>query len=323
MPVHLLHQNMRAFGGGAGARNAAYNAQLLNVAGRLAMGDRIAVCGLTEILNNNTAANVLGGGGGQAFNLAGQLGANTTFVVGCGQTALNNQAMEYVCIGVHPTDAANLVGIGRIMIKADQNVQLLDDYIAVANYNANWANNTPPQATFDYRGLVYVTLAINALPIAVGFLHNRYGSAQNGGQAERAMIAQQLPRMAYLLDQRLGIGNVYIGGDFNVNVIATRSLRGTDIFAYSRATTAIPPPPPPPPPPPTKQQAPVGATSGGTTWAGSLYDYWYTSIDPAAPPPAGLIVPIADVDTDTLDTAIGYANGGVMSDHCAALLRII
>lgn len=318
MPIHLLHQNMRVFGGGVGARNTGYHAHFHNVVGRLGGGDRFAVCGFTEILNNNTAANVMGGGGGQVFNLAGQLGASTIFVVGCGQTALNEQKMEYVCIGVHPTDVPNLGGIGRVMIKADQHVQLLDDYIAIGNYNANWANNTSQQATFDYRGLVYVTLAINGQAMAVGFLHNRYGNAQNGGQAERAMVAQQLPRMAYTVAQHLGGGgHVYIGGDFNVNVIANRSLQGTTIYAYSQGTTA------PPPAPPGQRQVPVGATGGGTTWAGSLYDYWYTSLDPTAVAPGGLIVPIADVDTDTLDTAIGYANGGVMSDHCASLLRII
>jgi hypothetical protein len=64
-----------------------------------------------------------------------------------------------------------------------------------------------------------------------------------------------------------------------------------------------------------------GATPGGTTWHGSLYDYWCSDIDPAvnnplAPGGVGSMTPY--VRTATWD-----GPKGLMSDHVATLLRIV
>ena len=62
---------------------------------------------------------------------------------------------------------------------------------------------------------------------------------------------------------------------------------------------------------------------GGTTWSGSLYDYWYSSIDPGAAPPAGLVQPVPRVHPNTLNHGPGVVPAGTMSDHAGVSLRFV
>jgi hypothetical protein len=141
--------------------------------------------------------------------------------------------------------------------------------------------------------------------IAVGFLHNLYTF-----QAQRALVAGQLGSLMNTMGIAAnGLGAVpgivarYIGGDFNVAPIDPRS----GFPAHSAVPAAYP-------------GASAASAQAGTTWSGSLYDYWYSSIAGAAP--AGLVAPVPAAYAHTLDSGPGAPTPTSMSDHVAVTLRI-
>lgn len=305
----LFHQNMRIFGGGTPLRNNAYNgaappggafAAISAAIGGAPVGP-IAVAGFTEIANNGAAAGALA-------NSATSLGLGGGAVVGlvaCGRTALAH-GWEYIGIGVAVGWA--LVTAGRMLIRADQGIVLSHQRAATfAELNGLGV----PANTPDYRGLVYVVVTVpgGGPNVAIGFLHNLYTF-----QDQRALVAGQLPQMAATMGEAAnGLGAVpgiaarYIGGDFNVAMVNPRgTARQGRVYGYQMGLAAVP----------------MGATAGGTTWSGSLYDYWYSSIDPAAGAPAApFVAPVPSVFANTLNHGPGVIPAGTMSDHAGVSLR--
>ncbi len=154
--------------------------------------------------------------------------------------------------------------------------------------------------------------------IAVGFLHNLYTFKD-----QRVLVLEKLPLMLSLMGDGYpgDIHARYIGGDFNVAPPPPPASKGNNrigyAYLYSMPLVAMPAPPPPAPPPPP------AFVPNGTTWAGNLYDYWFSTLDPAAPgaPGPGLQAALtAEVIPYTLDCASTVANQ--MSDHCAIVLQI-
>jgi hypothetical protein len=149
--------------------------------------------------------------------------------------------------------------------------------------------------TVDYRNVVYVVVqAIQSRThFVVGFLHNMYTL-----ETEKAVTAGKIPNLVAQLQMKAPNSPVYLGGDFNV-----APLRRGDL----QPLTAIP------------GEYRYGANApGGTTWSGSLYDYWYWAPAPASPQP-----PVPAAFSDTMDG--GPTRKGVqgwMSDHCAITLTI-
>ena len=315
----LFHQNMRVFGGGTAARNAAYHASFAAIAGGLGGAGPVAVAGFTEVMNNG-AADTAFGPGGVGGGLCAALGVNHIGNIACGQTALANRP-EYVAIGVHAGLA--VVSVGRLIIHATgSSVSLIHNVSPAIPPPAAWCNQLPNAFTPDYRGLVYVVVNIGGLNIAVGFLHNIFGLGINDHD-HRVLVMGQLPYMMTYMGQGIpGIVAKYIGGDFNCDVVDPRGTPRIGICFAAHAGLPGPPAPvpvipgaPPPPPPPF--------VSDGTTWRGSLYDYWYTNFDPAGPTPGGMLMnpTLPSVNGTTLDTVLGV-NTNDMSDHCATVLQI-
>jgi hypothetical protein len=327
----LFHQNMRNFGGGAAARNAAYNQQFAAITGGLGAAGPIAVAGFTEVTNDGAAATAFGPGG-VGGGLCAALGVVHLANIACGITALAN-GPEYVAIGVNAGYAIQRVG--RIFVNAEgyrNRISLFHDISPALAPTLHWRDSVYYDATNDYRGVVYVIVQVAVgVNIAVGFLHNTYTLDE-----QAALVMTSLPHMMALMGEgipaRLGnppipaiaCAEKYIGGDFNVGV---RSPRGTArigfCYAYSNWLMMAPPIPggaaayvPPPPPP--------AFVPGGTLWRGNLYDYWYSSNDPNVAPAAPLVVPVPSVDGGTLDSVTGVLAGSHnMSDHCAIGLQII
>lgn len=311
--MQLFHQNMRNFGGADALRNAEYDAQFTAIAAAGAAAappQQIVVAGFTEITNNGASAAALAG-------LCNALGVNFVHNIACGRTALAQGGPEYVCIGV--SNVANVVGVGRVVLHSDGgHIGLVDDYSAIGAVPANWCDTLPDNATYDYRGLVYVVMNVPGLAAvggvaqsaAFGFIHNMYSF-----EAQRVLVVAQLPNMLRMIGARSTLNVAYIGGDLNVDPLPRGGGRIGRAYLSSSALGAAPAGHPymPPPPPPA-------FVVGGTTWRGSFYDYWYSSIDPGVAPPVGINQPVAAVDGRTLDSAPGVGNW--MSDHCATLLTI-
>ncbi|MCC3158258.1 hypothetical protein LJ737_13500 [Hymenobacter sp. 15J16-1T3B] len=307
----LFHQNMRRYGGGSRPRRDAYNSPFGGFAiingGLPAPLPAIAVAGFTEITNNRssraalaTSCEVLGG------MVAGPAPALVPIGnVACGITALAH-GPEYIYLARNTNYP--LVTVGRILFQTGRGgVQLLHQRAATAAALNNL--RLPPTASADFRGLVYCVVTTPAGNIAVGFLHNLYTFLAN-----RTIVAGQLGGMMAMMGQ--GIGTLpavapapvarYIGGDFNVAPISPRG-------GYTAYSTSAP-----------GGSYPAGAAGVGTTYSGSLYDYWYSDVTGLAVPP-GLIVPVPVASTATLDSGPGALAAGLarrMSDHTATLLQI-
>ncbi len=312
--MYFFHQNMRVFGGGVAARNAAYAAQFAatNVAIAAAAGGPIGVGGFTEVVNNGAASVAFGGAGG----LCAQLGLGYVASIACGSTVLAN-GPEYIAIGVNPALAVQR--IGRVFLNVTGGaVNLLEDSI-VAAPTAAWCNAVPAGATRDYRGLVYVIVqfpgagAAATRTVCVAFLHNMYTFVD-----QRILIMGALPRMLNLIANRHGaMAGAFIGGDFNVPAVLPAERRGTMRIGYAygyavplAAAPIIPAPAPTYP-----------YVAGGTTWRGNLYDYWFSTVNPGGgAPPAPLVMPAPMATGVTLDSVPG-GGGGLMSDHAGIGLR--
>ena len=297
----LFHQNMRVYGGGSPARNAAYNVGMpLAIAAPIPPAALpVAVAGFTEITNNGASAVALGA-------RCANLGAVFVGNVACGITALAH-GPEYIGIGRNAGFA--LVTVGRFLIQAGRGGLTLIHQRAATTGALN-AQGIPGNVSADYRGLVYVVVTDpgGAGNLAVGFLHNMYSFT-----AQRTLVAAKVGQMVNNMGAAIGglaavpgIVARYIGGDFNVNMITPRG-GATGYYANAAAY-------------------PAGAAGVGTTYSGSGYDYWYSNIGGGVAAPAGTIVPLPFAHAATLDSGPGAGAAGLahqMSDHTATLLRII
>lgn len=307
----LFHQNMRTFGGGTADRNAAYQLAFGNLAGALAVHGPIVVAGFTELTNNGGASNALRGvGAGPGINLCGALGVIYRATIACRLTAVGG-AFEYIGIGTAGGAFPAILSFGRILIHAQGlALHLIHDIAPAGAGFANWCTHLPAAASADYQGIVYMVVTINGNNVAVAYTHNIYGVNDN-----RSALTQNLPTAANLIRTNPAMpgphGVVYVCGDFNCLPIVrhhhhtvmtpfaqpTLAAGGLPVqFALNAAQTA------------------AGGIAGGTTMAGNLYDYSFSTL-----PPGGAL-PTAGIDTRTMDTFVGGA--GNMSDHVASILQV-
>lgn len=293
----LFHQNMRRFGGGSVPRNNGYNGVMAGggafgaIAGGLGAAGPVLVAGFTEVVNN-------GASNGALTTSCNRLGVTWRGNIACGITALA-KGPEYIGIGVNAGNAIQT--FGRMLIGVGGGVHLIHQRgaTAAAVNGRGWAGSSA-----DYRGLVYVVIAIGGgNNIAVGFLHNLYTLT-----AQRTLVMGQLANMLNTMGAAAnGLGPVpnivrrYIGGDFNVAFVTPRlgatGFNGAPAPAYPPAPCA----------------------GVGTTWSGNTYDYWYSDAAGVVGP---TIAPAPSADATTLDSGYHAPPPHVMSDHTAILLRV-
>ncbi len=303
----FLHQNLRCFGGEADPRNAAYTAAFGHIKAQLdapAGAGSVLVAGATEIVNN--------GAGARAWQaLARRLGLAQDEVIACGQTALAH-GPEFIGLAVHPS--LQVLSTARILLQpAAQSLSLHHDIADPVT--PDWCGRLPAGSAPDYRGVVYVVVkSMTIAPFAVGFLHNLYTL-----EDQRALVAGKIPEMLALMRSNPamhgGPGYTFLGGDFNLAPAARGTARTGQAFPYYAGITAA-----------DLLHLPHGAVAGGTTLAGSPYDYWYANLDPAVPfvpfrvrGPTSLLV---GYNTTTLDTSASLGVAGPMSDHLCSLLQV-
>jgi hypothetical protein len=313
----LFHQNMRVYGGAAGGRNTAYSQAFAAISAHLnPVLPSVLIAGFTELTNNRSAVAGLNNG------LCAALGVGQAQAVCTRQTALQTQPMDFTAIAV--AQGVNILSWGRVVLSASGGgVNPVSDVWnpQVINF-ATWAANVPGNQALDYQSLVYVVADIGGPIVAVAFLHNIYQINDNVGLALQKLpdaadlIAQnpQMPRDA--AGQPAGV--IYVCGDFNALPLLRQNHAG--IIAQPFSQPSLLPGTAPPEWSPnailTQTQTQQGYKPGGTTAAGNLYDYSFSSV--IGNPPLRQLEPAIDVVT--LDTPRG---NNLMSDHTAALLNII
>jgi hypothetical protein len=274
----------------------------------------VLIAGFTELTNNITAVNALNGG------LCGALGVGRAQAV-CTRVTAVGGTFDYTGIAVAAA-GVNIRSWGRIIPSVSgAGVTLIHDMWNPTTNFANWAATLPAGATLDYQGLVYVVADIGGgIVFAVAFLHNIYGIND-----ARGLILQRLPDAAGLIaaDQAMpqGAGVVYICGDFNAGPLFRSNRAGVIALPFSQGTVG-----PGPPPPPWSRHAILtpgqlgrNFRPGGTTAAGSLYDYSFCSV--IGNVPQWHQNPAPAIDVVTLDNG-GQGPNGPLSDHAASLLLI-
>jgi hypothetical protein len=261
---------------------------------------QICIAGLTEIRSSNA----LPGAGVLTRILTGP---GRIYMFFAGRTASNIE--EFATIGI--ANWIPVLALGRVVVAGGETTQ---EVTAAANVPPNWLLRDPARgSSLDYRWVVYALVRISpgGPPVAVGFIHNTYTLES------RYTVAQRMPWIVSAIRENpvAPTDHVYIGGDFNVAPHPARDRGETYPYAaiaagpgFFGAAGAV-----------AGCQA---AMPGGTTWSGRLFDYWLSSVNPAAPRPpvvlGGINTPVASVHTGTWD-----GPRGLMSDHVASLLQIV
>ena len=223
---------------------------------------------------------------------------------------------DYTAIGA--SAGAVTHGYGRVVITIPHHGVVLVNNPAPAAGGAgwnHWCNNLPAAAPADYQQLAFVIVTPPgaANPIGVGFLHNIYAVNDN-----RSAMLQRLADAADLIrtNAPLNAGStVYVCGDFNAVPQQRQNGAGTIMTPLWQGTTTwhvngnpqaqlLAP------------QVAAGGQTGGTTMAGSLYDYSFVS---------AYVGQGAMIDTRTMEfNHNGAIPGmtGLMSDHVASMLQV-
>jgi hypothetical protein len=229
---------------------------------------------------------------------------------------------EYAAIAVTRDTKVQLVG----RISFTRRAQLISETATQAT--RDWARTLPPDASLDYRSVVYVVVDVAAdrtKRLAVGFLHNMHNF-----QGRYTTMLKLPAVLSAMSDNAGGSPYCYLGGDFNIPPWDRGGDRAS-AYTYSQGLRKTPGP---------GMTGAGGAETGlifevplrkskGTLSSGKLYDYWYSTIDRAAPPlpivHGGLSRPLAGICSTVLDceSSFGRRATGLMSDHAGALLRII
>jgi hypothetical protein len=295
--VLILHQNLRNFVGTNTDRNDCYGRYLSSLRRGLPAGEFVAVAGFTEVL------------GGDLFHVCDALDLEYRGKVCCRITAVG-QKKEF--IGVGTSKSIVPLSWGRIIARSQKNgIRLFPD-ICPAGKENDWAHKLP-EGLLDYQSIVYLVVRLRLRTVAIGFVHNIYSVNDN-----RSFVLQRLANAAALIQGRTGAQEVHICGDFNASRTQMPNRSRTQaVFPYFRGTTPSRNPPPDNPRSALlPQQEAAGARPGGTTMAGHLYDYAFSTRA------RGLE---AWIDTGTMDFMTGGPIPGLegkMSDHVASMLRI-
>ncbi|HEX8396555.1 MAG TPA: hypothetical protein VF644_03970 [Pyrinomonadaceae bacterium] len=286
--AYLFHQNMLNFGGGADVRNEGYR-QVLNEA-RAGSDKIILVAGFTEIKATATAPEQI-----QSFinrlidKPVGNNNDPALIMVAAGQTIAT--LPEFVAIGVHPDMIINQ--IGRTYVRAGGGgVETVLD-VAPNPLTNRWISNLPNDCNADSRGIVYVQITNKSKQsIVVGFVHNMYTF-----EVARSTFMTQIPKALNLIQKQCGGVDIFLGGDFNVPPEDREDRIYGNYYYYFEGLTLTP-------------NEGVAFEPGGTTMAGSKYDYWYSNIK------SGKRLPAPSVSGATLN------KDKHLSDHCATFLKI-
>ncbi|GGP59069.1 hypothetical protein [Saccharothrix coeruleofusca] len=267
----------------------------------------VCVAGLTEITNSATAAGAVL----PIFTTIFGAAPTTRSVIKSYSSALLGK--EYVAIAVN---GATVLAVGRITAGYHSTQICEETAVAVPPpplLRPPWQENLPETSIADYRGIVYVKVRIPVAgavgpTIAVGFVHNTYTLNTND------VFMQTLPAaVAAMAANGVAVSHVYLGGDFNVKP-RRRSTgdRQHEIWPYS-----------------ARVAGPAffhGTVPSGTTFRGSLYDYWFADIDPNLRTPLvdnGVPAPVPTAYANTMDyDGSSGVHDGWMSDHAAIALRI-
>ncbi|HTN17520.1 MAG TPA: endonuclease/exonuclease/phosphatase family protein [Chitinophagaceae bacterium] len=286
MPTVIFHQNMRTFGGGNEFRVDVANYVLGFAAA--SRNFEIKIAGLTEITNNGVVNGVMP----DLHSVLLRSQNPQIFNICCGISAVGGRS-EYTSIGVHET--MTIMAIGRVyksMLSRRIEIDSIDMDADVEEIE-KWCDKLPEHASADHRYIVYtIVRADNGENVAFAFMHNIY---TNG--AIRVYEHLMIPGYLHKIKEEEDCVAVFIGGDFNArpplnfrNRAARKPYR-----TYQKGMDVDP-----------AQWAPRVFSPGGTTRAGSLYDYWYSDSDNN------------DYCAHVHPEAIEYG----LSDHCGISLKI-
>ena len=329
MPLYLLNQNMRAYGGGTQVRTNAYHGTAPMPAPHpvtwpnppppngfaplvtgLPQGGTVCVAGLTELTNGGLAVAAVSG----LFTTIFKGVAPTSYAVI--RTILSaGDWQEYLAIGIN---GVTPLAIGRVSVVPKEDPICEEHRVAAPPppvLRPPWWNTLPSQnaviaAALDYQSIVYVKVRLPAggPVIAVCFTHN------TNTLDTHDTFLQLVPKMLRSVLSGVGVTRVYLGGDFNA--LPPTGVRGKRVLEVWPYHTPIGPPLFP------------GARPGGTTFGGGMIDYWFSDIDPQGLPapliPNGVNYPVATTYTNTMDfdARAGAVPRGWMSDHAAIALQI-
>lgn len=201
----LFHQNMRVFGGGSAARNAAFNGGFTAI--NAITGPMYVVAGFTEITNNITSVIQL-----PPLAAAIDPGLTNLIVIEVGVSALGLR--EHIGIAWDPA-YVNVQHAGQVLKNG---------------VTGQWdAHNTPTggglPATInrpggvnlvaDSRGPAYIAGTYNGNHYIFMFFHNMYGTG------DRSSAYTNLPAMVRSVRNTIGgayaAAEAFIGGDYNIN----------------------------------------------------------------------------------------------------------
>lgn len=220
MPVLLLHQNMRVFGGGSSDRNAAFAGGFTAI-GYVSASPYLAA-GFTEITNDATSLAEL-----PALAAAIDPGLISLVIIEVGISALGHA--EYIAIAWNP-DLFTISNAGQVL---KGNLGVATDWRA---YNTSMtppvpAIGLPASQVFaaDARGPAYIEGTYDGNSYLIMYFHNMFATGDRSG------AYTNIPSMESKIKSILGLdGNTrtIIGGDFNLN---PRDLSGLEAHAARNA----------------------------------------------------------------------------------------
>ncbi len=245
----IFHQNLRVFGGGRAARNAAFQAALAEV--QAAAGVGYLAAGFTETMNDGDPCQ------GALRGLANSLdeGLGRLSVIAVGTTAVGVQT-EFVGIAWNP-DTIDIEVVGQVLL-VDREWQV---FLSNQPGEAVPATVGPPPGiplrTADSRGLAFAAGMVGGLPCLIGFMHNMLNLGDKTGAYDN------IPAMATRACQAIGgaytNAHIIVGGDFNLPPRNPGTARTRGQFYCVAATD--------------------GNGAYVRTTVANAYDYWLVNFD--------------------------------------------
>jgi hypothetical protein len=210
----IFHQNMRVYGGGAPARNAAFTVGLTAI--NAVTGPTYAAAGFTEIIN-------AGAGIHQQLNALSQTldpGLNRLLVIEVGTTVSGNR--EYIGISWDPA-VLPVQHAGRVLRNPVNKNWVAYNAPVAAGAGAPGAGAVAANTlelpggvalAADQRGIAYIAGTYGGTEYLIAFMHNMYGVGdRTTGFANLGIMADRARRA---IGGAYANAEVVVGGDFNV-----------------------------------------------------------------------------------------------------------
>lgn len=234
MPLtfHIMHQNLRVFGGGSLTRNQAFADAMEDISTDIGSSSRVLVCGFTEVMNAGVKSQ------DALSEMAKSLDPClvTSYFIACGVTACKDiNQPEYVCISVFKESKGvefKPGAMGKVL-------RLTDGTWKCYPHSDACPIHKMPKGDFgaDIRGLAYIYGTVsgggyNNKSMLVGFMHNMYGLGDRSGYFSNIGIMVKSINDTHKLQNPFTL----IGGDFNLPPRDAPSRTGVSLSAVYEKT---------------------------------------------------------------------------------------